>query len=180
RLPKLMPGAGHVVHMPAHVYLRVGMYEKAARANVAAVEADQRYFVKNDVQPGIYPLFYHPHNLHFLWAAYMMSGQREKSAGAARALSERVSLDMAREEASLQAFLTASVLTHVRFGDWTDVLSTPRPGDGLPYANGMWHHARGIAHAALGDVAAASAELDSLRSIAADVPDDMIIIINPA
>src|SRR5690606_6644117 len=70
RLRKVMPGAGHVVHMPAPVYLRTGQYEKAARANIAAVEADRRYFDANDVQPGVYPLFYHPHNIHFLWAAY--------------------------------------------------------------------------------------------------------------
>ena len=90
RLPRLMPGAGHVVHMPAHVYLRVGRYEDAARANIAAVEADNRYLAGRDAKAGIYPLFYAPHNLHFLWAAYLLSGQRAKALSAARALVARV------------------------------------------------------------------------------------------
>jgi tetratricopeptide (TPR) repeat protein len=180
RLPKLMPGAGHVVHMPAHVYLRTGMYEEAARANIAAVEADRRYFADNDVQPGVYPMFYHPHNLHFLWAAYMMSGQREKSLGAAAALLERVTIEGARAVASLEALLTPMFLTHARFGDWNAVLAEPQPAADLRYLKSMWHHARGIAHNGLGDRAAALMELDSLRATAAGVPDDMIIILNSA
>ena len=180
RLPKLMPGAGHIVHMPAHVYLRVGQYERAARANIAAVEADRGYFDRHEVEPGIYPLLYHPHNIHFLWAAYMMSGQQEKSLGAARAVAERVSIAMAREEASLQAFLTPPFLTHARFGNWEAVLAEPRPGDGLDYVLGMWHHARGAAFAAIGDVSNAAAELDSLRAVLTGIPEDMIIISNSA
>lgn len=180
RLPKLMPGAGHLVHMPAHVYLRVGKYENAARANIAAVEADRGYFTKHDVEPGIYPLFYHPHNIHFLWAAYMMSGQYEKALGAAQALRERVSIEMAREEVSLQAFLTPVVLTHARFGKWDAVLAEPGPDGALRYTKGMWHHARGIAQAMRGDFVAAAVELDSVRAIASAVPEDMTIILNPA
>ncbi|HEX6308510.1 MAG TPA: alpha/beta hydrolase [Longimicrobiales bacterium] len=180
RLPKLMPGAGHLVHMPAHVYLRTGMYEKAARANIAAVEADRGYFAKHEVEQGIYPLFYHPHNIHFLWAAYMLSGQYEKSLGAAHALRERVSIEMAREEASLQAFLTPAVLTHARFSRWDAVLAEAEPDRALRYTKGMWHHARGIAYAMRADFVAAAAELDSVRAIAAAVPEDMVIILNPA
>ena len=90
RLPQLMPGAGHVVHMPAHVYLRVGRYEEAARANIAAVEADQRYFAARKAAPGIYPMFYAPHNLHFLWSTYLLSGPAREGADAARALAGRV------------------------------------------------------------------------------------------
>src|SRR5688572_20011048 len=96
RLPVLMPGAGHVVHMPAHVFLRVGRYEAAARANIAAVEADKRYFAAHAARPGVYPMFYAPHNLHFLWSAYLLSGQREKALTAARTLTERVKLEEAR------------------------------------------------------------------------------------
>lgn len=180
RLAKLMPGAGHLVHMPAHVYLRVGMYERAARANIAAVEADRGYFAKHDPAPGVYPLFYHPHNIHFLWAAYMMSGQRAKSMGAAEALLERVSQEMAAEEVSLQAFLVPVVLTPLRFSEYEEVLGLPSPDPSLVYVKGAWHYARGVANAQLGRLVDAAVELDSLRAIVAGVPEDMIIITNSA
>jgi pimeloyl-ACP methyl ester carboxylesterase len=180
RLPRLMPGAGHIVHMPAHVYLRVGQYEQAARANIAAVEADKRYFAEHEATPGIYPLFYAPHNLHFLWSAYLLSGQQSKAAAAARALAERVAIDDARANAPLEAFLTTAMLTHARFGDWDAVLAEPTPPADLRYVKGIWHYARGLARAARGEVGVANTELDSVRTIAARVPADMIIILNPA
>ena len=180
RLPKLMPGAGHVVHMPAHVYLRVGQYEQAARANIAAVEADKRYFAAHSAAPGIYPIFYAPHNLHFLWSTYMLSGQREKALNAARALAGRVALSDARANASLEGFLTPAVLTLVRFGQWDAVLAEPAPPVELRFATGMWHYARGVAFAARKDGASAEAELAKVRAVAGEVKDDLIIILNPA
>jgi tetratricopeptide (TPR) repeat protein len=179
RLPRLMPGAGHVVHMPAHVYLRVGRYEEAARANIAAVEADNRYFASRTA-PGIYPLFYAPHNLHFLWATYLLSGQRGKAVDVARALQERVAIDDAKATPSLEAFLTPSFLTPARFGNWDAVLATPAPPADLHYATGMWHYARGLAHAARKDIGAAEESLAKVRAEAALVKDDVIIILNPA
>jgi tetratricopeptide (TPR) repeat protein len=180
RLPKLMPGAGHVVHMPAHVYLRVGQYERAARANIAAVEADKRYFAAHSAAPGIYPTFYAPHNLHFLWSTYLLSGQREKALGAARALAERVALSDARANASLEGFLPPAILTLTRFGNWDAVLAEPAPPAELRFATGMWHYARGVAFAARKEVASAEAELTRVRGVAAEVKDDLIIILNPA
>jgi tetratricopeptide (TPR) repeat protein len=180
RLPRLMPGAGHVVHMPAHVYLRVGRYEDAARANIAAVEADAHYFAEHEVTQGIYPLFYAPHNLHFLWATYLLSGQRAKALHAARALMQRVTPPDARDNAALQGFLPAAILTLARFRDWDGVLAEPAPSPDLRYVKGMWHYARGLAHSARSDARAAQAELDSVRAIAAQVNADMIIILNPA
>ena len=179
RLPKLMPGAGHVVHMPAHIYLRVGRYEDAARANIAAVEADNRYFAARTA-PGIYPMFYAPHNLHFLWATYMLSGQREKATGAARALQERVDMNDVKSTPSLEAFLTPAFLTLVRFGNWDAVLATPAPPADLHYATGMWHYARGLAYASRKDIRAAEGELAKLRAESSSVKDDVIIILNPA
>ena len=180
RLPDLMPGAGHVVHMPAHVYLRVGRYEDAARANIAAVNADGRYFASRDVPEGIYPLFYAPHNLHFLWATYLLSGQRTKALNTARTLNERVKLDDARAVATLEGFLVTEGLAQTRFGDWKGVLAIAAPPSELRYARGMWHYARGMAHAATGEIPAARMELDSVRAIASRTPDDVIIILNPA
>ena len=179
RLPRLMPGAGHVVHMPAHVYLRVGRYEEAARANIAAVEADNRYFATRTA-PGIYPMFYAPHNLHFLWATYLLSGQRDKAVNAARALQGRVAIDDAKATPSLEAFLTPSFLTLARFGNWDAVLATPAPPADLHYATGMWHYARGLAHAARKDIRGAEESLAKVRAEAALVKDDVIIILNPA
>jgi tetratricopeptide (TPR) repeat protein len=180
RLPRLMPGAGHVVHMPAHVYLRVGRYADAARANVAAVEADRRYLAGAPGTGGIYPTFYAPHNTHFLWATYLLSGQRARALDAARTLGRTVAVADARGNPSLEAFLTAPVLTHARFGAWDDALAEPAPPPELRYARGMWHYARGLAHAGRGELAAAAAALDTLRVAAASVPADVIVILNPA
>ncbi|HYD51363.1 MAG TPA: hypothetical protein VEA99_02000, partial [Gemmatimonadaceae bacterium] len=180
RLASLMPGAGHLVHMPAHVYLRVGRYGDAARANIAAMAADERYFSGHGAHGTVYPMFYAPHNTHFLWSAYLFSGQSARALDAARTLERTVSVDAARAVPSLQAFLTTAVLTHARFGRWDAVLAEPAPAAGLTYARGMWHVARGLARAGTGDLALAGAELDSLRAVIAATPSDMIIIQNPA
>jgi pimeloyl-ACP methyl ester carboxylesterase/tetratricopeptide (TPR) repeat protein len=180
KLPRLMPGAGHIVHMPAHVYLRVGRYADAARANIAAVESDRQYFAGRDVPPGMYPMFYAPHNLHFLWATYTLSGQRTKAQTTARALAERVSPSDARAIPSLQGFLTAPVLTLARFRDWNGVLAEPAPPADLQYLTGMWHYARGMAFAGRGDVRRGRLELDSVRAISGRLPNDLIILLNPA
>jgi tetratricopeptide (TPR) repeat protein len=180
RLPRLMPGAGHIVHMPAHVYLRVGRYADAARANIAAVAADHRH-VEANAQPGdFYPTFYPAHNEHFLWMTYLLSGQRAKALASAGRLTRSVSPADARANASLEAFLSAAVLTHVRFGDWDRVLSEPAPPSELGYLRGMRHYARGLAYAATGNSGAAGRELDTLRALAASVPPSVIIILNPA
>jgi tetratricopeptide (TPR) repeat protein len=180
RLPKLMPGAGHVVHMPAHVYLRVGRYEDAARANIAAIEADHRYFASRDAKPGFYPLFYSPHNLHFLWATYVLSGQRGKALDASRALVARVSLDDARANAALEGFLQTPVLTLARFRDWEEIILEPAPPEDLRYVRGIWHYARGLAFAARQDLELAHVELANLEKVASEVKEDLIIILNPA
>jgi tetratricopeptide (TPR) repeat protein len=180
KLPHLMPGAGHIVHMPAHVYLRVGLYDEAARANIQAVEADRRYFADRDVPAGIYPMFYAPHNLHFLWAAYVLSGQRDNALGAARALIERVPVADALEAAALEGFLPSAILTFARFGEWDAVLREPEPHRDLRYTRGMWFHARGVAYAATGRLDEAAMALDSVRGIADGLTADVIIILNPA
>ncbi|HZI30646.1 MAG TPA: alpha/beta fold hydrolase [Gemmatimonadaceae bacterium] len=180
RLPKLMPGAGHVVHMPAHVFLRVGRYEEAARANIAAVNADGRYFASRVVPDGIYPMFYAPHNLHFLWATYLLSGQKAKALSTARALQERVKPADARAVASLEGFLVSEALALARFGDWDAILRLPQPPAELRFVRAMWHYARGMAWAATGQSRNAAAALDSLLGIASSTPNDVIIILNSA
>ncbi|HEX6048791.1 MAG TPA: hypothetical protein VFZ21_05975 [Gemmatimonadaceae bacterium] len=180
RLPRLMPGAGHVVHMPAHVYLRVGRYADAARANIEAVAADRRYVPAHAAPGDFYPTFYPAHNEHFLWMVYVLSGQRSRALASARELTRTVAVADARANASLEAFLSARVLTHARFANWDAVLAEPAPPAELRYLRGMRHYARGLAQAARGNAAAGKAELDSLRRIAAETPASVIIILNPA
>jgi tetratricopeptide (TPR) repeat protein len=166
--------------MPAHIYLRVGRYADAARANIEAVAADRRYVPRHAAPGDFYPTFYPAHNEHFLWAVYLLSGQRANALGAAQSLTGSVSVADARGNASLEAFLSATVLTHARFGDWDAVLAEPAPPAELRYLRGMWHYARGLAHAARGNLANAAAELDTLRGLAAGTPATVIIILNPA
>jgi pimeloyl-ACP methyl ester carboxylesterase len=180
QLPKLMPGAGHVVHMPAHVFLRVGRYEEAARANIAAVNADGRYFASRVVPDGIYPMFYAPHNLHFLWATYLLSGQKAKALSTARALQDRVKPADARAVPSLEGFLVSEALALARFRDWDAILRLPQPPAELRFVRAMWHYARGMAWAATGQSRNAAASLDSLLGIASTTPNDVIIILNAA
>jgi tetratricopeptide (TPR) repeat protein len=180
RLPTLMPGAGHIVHMPAHVYLRVGRYADAARANIAAVAADRAYFATGPKTGDFYASFYPAHNEHFLWMTYLLSGQRAKARDAAAALTRSVPVSDARAIASLEAFLATAVLTHARFGDWDAVLGEAAPPVELRYWRGMWHYARGLARANRGELAKAELELDSLRGIAAAVPASSMILLNPA
>lgn len=180
RLPRLMPAAGHVVHMPAHVYLRVGRYADAARANIAAVAADRKYVPRHAAPGDFYPTFYPAHNEHFLWAVYLLSGQRARALEAAQSLNRTVSVDDARANASLEAFLASRVLSHVRFADWDAVLQEPAPPSELRYLRGLWHYARGLAHAARGNLDAGAAELDTLRALAAGTPATVIVILNPA
>jgi tetratricopeptide (TPR) repeat protein len=144
------------------------------------MEADRRYLGGRAVPAGMYPMFYAPHNAHFLWAAYLLSGQRARALETTRALERSVSLADARANASLEAFLTTTVLTHARFSAWDSVLAAPAPAAGLRYARGIWHFARGLAHAARGNEPASAAELDTLRTIARGVPPETIIILNPA
>lgn len=180
RLPLLMPGAGHIVHMPAHIYMRLGRYADAARANLAAGAADWGYVPAHAQPDDFYPTFYPAHNEHFLWMTYLLSGQQARALESARDLVRGVPVKAARANPSLEPFLSAAVLTHARFGEWDAVLAEPAPPAELRYLKGMWHLARGLAFTARGDLAAAQGQLDALRGLAASVPASMIIILNPA
>lgn len=183
RLPALMPGAGHVVHMPAHVYIRVGRYADAIVANEHAVHADEQYIA--DRRPtGLYPLGYYPHNYHFLSFAAEMAGQSRTALDAARSLAARVDMAAIRSPdfRTLEHYFVAPYRVMVRFGDWDRVLQEPSPAADLPYAMGVWHWARGIALVRKDDLAAARRELAALRTRAADPATRELLIwnINPA
>lgn len=172
-LEHAVPGAGHLVHMPSHIYLNVGLYHQATEANLRAVAADGEYLVQCHAQ-GIYPVAYASHNHHFLWAAATLEGRGEIALDAARAISTRLEEkypEVLRAEGmsgSAQHFWVTPLFAMVRFGRWDDVLAFPRPDADLLHATGVWHYARGLAETRRGDLAAAAGHLAELDVTIAD------------
>ena len=161
-----MPGAGHLVHMPSHIYLRVGRYAEASDANVKAILADEDYIAQCQAQ-GLYPMGYYPHNIHFLWASSSLEGRSEVAIDAAEKTASRVPIDLATQVGNLQWFLVTPLSAQVRFGRWSEVLTTAPPAADMPYVMGMWHYARAVAFAARNQLDHADAELAALEKIAA-------------
>ncbi len=153
----LVPGSGHLVHMPAHIYWRVGRYNDAAEANVLAAKIDEDYIKQCNAQ-GFYPAMYYPHNIHFLWAASSMQGQGKVAIEAGRKLADNVSLEQIDRFPTVEFFKTVPLLSLVQFGRWDEILAEPQPRADLGYSNAIWHYARGIAYANKGDLKAARAE----------------------
>jgi len=165
KLGSQMPGAGHLVHMPFHIYYRVGRYKDAIEANRRAVAADEAYLAQGRPE-GIYPLAYYPHNIHSLMTSAQMAGDGNSAIAAAEKLARVVSQDAGRSIAWVQPILVAPYFTHVQFSHPATTLALPDPGDELPYVKAMWHYARGVAHAWRGEQAAARAEVDAMRRLA--------------
>ena len=165
RLAALMPAAGHIVHMPGHIYIRVGRYNDAVEANVHAVHADETYIADQRPQ-GIYPLAYYPHNYHFMAFAATMAGRRAQAIDAARGVVRNVPLDVAAAVPELQLLLPYAHLTLATFGRWDDLLAEPMPPASLRFPTAMAAYARGVAFAAKGRMDDAGKALDSLRAIA--------------
>jgi tetratricopeptide (TPR) repeat protein len=165
RLAAMMPGEGHMVHMPAHIYIRVGRYADAIDANVHAVHADESYIAAEQPQ-GLYPIGYYPHNYHFLAFAAAMAGRSQTAIDAARALSGKVNMGVARQLTGLQQLVAYYPLMLVTFRRWDDVLAAPQPPADMRYATGLVDYARGAAFAARSDWDRAGVMLDSVRAIA--------------
>jgi tetratricopeptide (TPR) repeat protein len=166
RLGSLMPGAGHLVHMPSHVYIRVGRYGDAADANAKAIKADEAYITQCRAQ-GIYPAAYYPHNIHFLAAALVMEGRGEQAMKAARKAAERHDHEIPEGLVGFAHLLeTLPSLVMVRFGQWDDILQAPKLVGDRPFVSAMYHFARGMAFSATRKPEAAKAELAALESIA--------------
>lgn len=170
RLAGLMPGAGHLVHMPSHIYIRVGRYADAVAINEHAAHADETWIRDQRPGPGFYLAAYYPHNYDFLAFAASMLGRSAQSIDAADRNAAAVPRDLlgAPGYTLLQHLLTKRLQARVRFAKWDELLAEPKPADTLPHAIGIWHYARGRALAAKGDVAAATAELEALRALATD------------
>ena len=183
RLGKLAPAAGHVVHMPAHIYIRTGDYAGSAEANLSAIKADKVYIRARDPK-GVYPLMYYPHNIQFLWASYMMEGNSKGATTASRQLDAVAmspsSLAMIRQMPMGEFTLPTRYFTEARFAQWNAILKEPAPLKEFPYLNGVWHYARGLAFAAKGKVDQAEAEQKKLDEIIAATPADRIVGFNSA
>lgn len=149
RLRTLIPGSGHLVHMPAHIYSRVGRWHDAVLANQVAIKADDAYLAicRGNVQ-GVYPLGYVPHNHHFLWFASSMEGSSAVAKAAAEHTAERTNLpDLMRQPgfAGLQHYWMTPWFYRVRFGRWDEIRGQPNPAPDLPYVTAIWNYAQGVA-----------------------------------
>jgi tetratricopeptide (TPR) repeat protein len=169
RLARLMPGVGHMVHMPAHIYVRVGRYKDAAASNVHAIHMDET-FIEGIPQPTVYSLAYYPHNIHFLAFVSTMAGKSGQAIDAAKTLKSKVNMDVAKSVGMLQEMVPYYVLTLTTFGRWDDVLAEPLPPAEIRFPTAMAHYARGVAYAAKGDYANARVELDTVMAIDAATP----------
>jgi tetratricopeptide (TPR) repeat protein len=162
----LMPAAGHIVHMPSHIYQRVGRYADSMRSNQLAVAADEDYIAQCRAQ-GLYPMGYYPHNIHFLWFAATADGQSRVAIEAARKVATTIDDNELGSLFMLAAFRVVPYWALTRFGRWDEMLREPEPPP-HPFLRGAWHYARGLALVATRQLAAAEGELMVLRTILKD------------
>ncbi|MFN2596008.1 MAG: tetratricopeptide repeat protein [Pyrinomonadaceae bacterium] len=170
RLPAQVPAAGHLVHMPAHIYMRVGDYHGAATTNVAAARADENY-IKAAGARGLYPLMYYSHNLHFEAIAYAMDGNLARALDAAHKLEANVAPAL-KEMPMLEGFMPTAPLVLVRFHRWGDVLKLPQPADSMPVTRAVYHFARAMALASTGKLDDAARERQLFDATVKTLPPD--------
>ena len=169
-LAALAPGSGHLVHMPAHTYIRVGRYHDATLINFAATTADKEFLAVCRGSNGVYPLGYVPHNWHFATMTTSLTGSRTLALQAAGQTAQRADRTAMGEPPLqfMQQFVVAPLLTQVRFGDWDAILADTPTSPEPPYPTAIRHFARGMAHARKGALAEAAREADALHAIAGD------------
>ena len=167
RLRNLAPGAGHLVHMPSHIFRRIGRYHDASNSNEDAIAADEDYITQCRAQ-GVYPLAYYPHNIHFLWDSATMEGRSQVAIGAALKSSSAIPEGAWREVPLLHQFLVAPLFAYTRFGKWDLILNETSPPQDSLFWTGVWHYARGLAFTAKGELDEAQQELNSLVRINAE------------
>jgi tetratricopeptide (TPR) repeat protein len=161
-------GAGHLVHMPAHVYIRVGRYADASEANIRAIAADEDYITQCRIQ-GLYPVTYYPHNIHFLWASSTMEGRSQVAMDAANKVAAKMKTAHLDDlPAWGRIFTVVPLYARARFGKWDAILQESQPEVSGPFYAGIWHYARGLAFNAKGQSGPARKELESLQKLAND------------
>lgn len=179
RLAKLVPGAGHLVHMPSHIYMRTGRYDLVAAHNHDAVGQDEHY-IQDRKPAGFYQYSYYPHNYHMMYAGLIFLGRGNDAVAAARKLVSVVPAEVTRQVPPLEYFFPTPYWALARFERWDEILGEPAPAAHQRYATGMWHYARGLAHAAKGSPDQARAEHDSVVAIAEATPKEQPAGINSA
>jgi tetratricopeptide (TPR) repeat protein len=177
KLAKLMPAAGHLVHMPSHIYERVGDYEASARSNVAAAAIDEDYFKATGTQ-GIYSMYY-AHNLHFLSVASSMEGRYSAAIDAAAKL-EALTRPIVKDMPMAEVFVPTPILMMVRFHKWDEILKLRQPDASLMMTTAVWHFARGMAYVSQGDLANAEREQQAFVSAEKSIPTDEVFTLNTA
>jgi tetratricopeptide (TPR) repeat protein len=176
RLMDLVPGAGHLVHMPGHIFLQTGDYELAAATNVNAAEADRK-FVERTAATGIYPAMYWTHNIHFIAYARMQQGRYEAAKQAAADMVRNVAGGVA-EMQMLEGFLTYPLSVELRFHQWDAILASPAPDPDRKLATAFWHYARAMAYAGQGKRWRASREQKKFSAARAAVPEEHRYLLN--
>ena len=171
RLPDLMPGAGHIVHMPAHIYMRLGRYHDVAERNAHAAHVDEEYLAKRKLN-GDYADGYYTHNLHFLWASLMMEGRKTEALTAARQLTKTITEQEARKDTWKEFYLPAALWSMIRFGQWDVLLHELAPPKTLRLQQAMWRLGRGMALAASGRLPGAEGEHFVLAGLAKRIGRD--------
>ena len=168
-LRDLVPGSGHLVHMPSHIYIRTGRYADGIKANQKAVNADNDYISQCRGQ-GLYPLAYYPHNYHFYWACAQLSGRGQMALSVARELVSKTAINLMGDEnwLTLQHYYVTPWYSMVRFKQWDEIKAETKPADSLKYTLAIWNYARGLAALETESVDAALPYLNTLKSIASD------------
>jgi tetratricopeptide (TPR) repeat protein len=172
RLATLAPAAGHIVHMPAHVYIRTGDYDAAVKTNQKAATADEAYIKASGAQ-GIYPMMYYSHNLHFIAMCSAMNGNYAESKKAADMLAAHVA-PAVKDMPPLEGFMTIPMAVEVRFHRWSDILAAKPPDPAMKVSTVFYHFARGMALAATGKVADAEAEHKLVSEAEQATPEDVV------
>lgn len=156
-----MPGAGHLVHMPSHIYYRIGMYREARQSNIDAIAADERYFRTSPSDP-VYKAAYYPHNVHFLMVSALMGGDGKTTLDAAARLDKVLDPAIVKEYGVMQPVKAAPYFAHVQFSSPDVLVALPDPGNDLVLVKAMWHYARAVGFARKGQLAAGRKEVDAL------------------
>ena len=180
RMARLMPGAAHMVHMPAHIWAQIGRWDRAAQANRDAVVVDRRYLGRvPDATKGFYGMYY-GHNYQFLWWAAIQQGRYAEALENGRAAANGMPLEMLRAFPGYDGMLEYPIWTQIRFGKWAEALAEPAPPEEFLFATTVWRTGRGIALARTGRAADAKVELEAVVAAIAKVPEGTIQFLNPA
>ncbi len=172
KLASLAPAAGHIVHMPAHVYIRTGDYESAVKTNEQAAAVDQAYIKASGAQ-GIYPMMYYSHNLHFIAMCSSMNGNYEEAKKTADMLAAHVGPHV-KDMPPIEGFMTIPIAVDVRFHRWDDILKMPQPDPAMKTTTAFWHFARGMALAGTGKAGEAEAEYKIVADAEKNTPEDEV------